>query len=276
MLDNMYSLTFPDITCHEETGWDPRTDNLELNLLSARPIYLLAKTKVSLEICWFVFILFEMSLFPFCFWTASHPLSLCLYLHSPAELSLHLHLSFGLADHLGTTGDFTTNSLRSSQFSAFGCMMFHLGPVHSLMLSSHRFLGLPLRLPPCTVSCRTVLVSPDDCVTRRPDDCVTRRYHLSLCLFTEVRRSSYGLMVFSILVLTSLLVKWSLYKLPRSLQKPLISITCILLYTPWKSWRAIFSDRGVLLYKRTGNLLFGVFSECSSFLPSFINETWPK
>ena len=49
------------------------------------------------------------------------------------------------------------------------------------MLSSHRFLCLPLRLPAGTVPCRIVLASPDDCVT-----CP---YHFSLCLFTEVRRS---------------------------------------------------------------------------------------
>ena len=40
------------------------------------------------------------------------------------------------------------------------------------MLSSHRFLCLPLRLPPWTVPCRIVLASPDDCVT-----CL---YHFSL------------------------------------------------------------------------------------------------
>ena len=34
------------------------------------------------------------------------------------------------------------------RFSAFRSMIFHSRPVHSLMLSSHRFLYLPLRLPP--------------------------------------------------------------------------------------------------------------------------------
>ena len=55
-------------------------------------------------------------------------------------------------------------------------MMFHSRLVHSPMLSSHRFLCLPLRLPPCIVPCRTVLSSPDDGVT-----CP---YHFSLHLFT--------------------------------------------------------------------------------------------
>ena len=59
------------------------------------------------------------------------------------------------------------------------------------MLSSHRSLCLPLSLPPQTVPCRIVLASPDDRVT-----CP---YHFSLRLFTEVRRSSYGLMAFPIL-----------------------------------------------------------------------------
>ena len=62
-------------------------------------------------------------------------------------------------------------------------MLFQSKPVHSLMLSSHRFLCQPLRLPPCTVPCRIVFASPDDLVT-----CP---YHFSLRLFTEVRRSPY-------------------------------------------------------------------------------------
>ena len=60
--------------------------------------------------------------------------------------------------------------------------MFHGRPVHSLMLSSHRFLCLPLRLPPWTVPCRIVLASPDDRVT-----CP---YHFSLRLFTVVKSPS--------------------------------------------------------------------------------------
>ena len=57
------------------------------------------------------------------------------------------HLSRRLADLWGTTVEFTTNSLHSLFFSAFRSVMFHSRPVHSLMLSTHRFLCLPLRLP---------------------------------------------------------------------------------------------------------------------------------
>ena len=41
-------------------------------------------------------------------------------------------------------------------------MLFHSRPVHSLILSSHHFLCLPLHLPPCTVPCRIFLAIPDD------------------------------------------------------------------------------------------------------------------
>ena len=88
------------------------------------------------------------------------------------------------------------------------------------MLSSHRFLCLPLRLPPWTVPCRIVLANPDDRVM-----CP---YHFSFHLFTEVSRYSRGPMVFPILAFTSSLTMWSLYKIPRSLQKHLISNACVL------------------------------------------------
>ena len=100
--------------------------------------------------------------------------------------------------------------------------MFHSRPVHSLMLSSHRFLCLPLRLPPWTVPCRMIVLASRD-------DRVTCPNHFSLCLFTVVKRSSYGPMAFPILAFTSSLVMWSLYEIPRSLRKHLISSACILL-----------------------------------------------
>ena len=100
-------------------------------------------------------------------------------------------------------------------------MIFHSRLVHSLLLSSYRFLCLLPRLTPCTVPCRRVLASPDDRVM-----CL---YHLSLHFFTEVRRSSYGLMAFPVLAFTSSLVMWSLYEILRSLRKHLISNACILL-----------------------------------------------
>ena len=131
------------------------------------------------------------------------------------------YLSRSLADRWGTTVDFTTSFLHSSRFSALLSMIFHSRPVHSLVLSSHRFLCLPLRLPPWTVPCRIVLAGPDDRVT-----CP---YYFSLRLFTEVRRSSYGPMAFPILAFTSSLVMFSLYEILRSLRKHLISNACILL-----------------------------------------------
>ena len=102
-------------------------------------------------------------------------------------------------------------------------MIFHARPVHSLMLSSHRFLCLPLRLPLWTVPCRIVLANLDDRVT------CPYHFTLRLFFFTEVRRSSYGPMAFPILAFTSSLVMWSLYEIPRSLRKDLISSACILL-----------------------------------------------
>ena len=73
------------------------------------------------------------------------PLSSCTVL---PPLFLSSYLSRSLADCWGTTLDFTTSFLHSSWFSAFHSIIFHSRPVHSLMLSSHRFLCLPLHLPP--------------------------------------------------------------------------------------------------------------------------------
>ena len=56
------------------------------------------------------------------------------------------YLSCSLVDRLGTTVDLTTSFLHSSQFSAFRTSIFHSRPVHSLMLSSHRFLCLFISL----------------------------------------------------------------------------------------------------------------------------------
>ena len=58
------------------------------------------------------------------------------------------YLSRSMVGRWGTTVNFITSFLHSSRFSAFRSMTFHSRPVHSLMLSSHRFLCLPLRLPP--------------------------------------------------------------------------------------------------------------------------------
>ena len=47
------------------------------------------------------------------------------------------------SDRWGTTIDFTTSFLHSSRFSAFRSCIIHSRPVHSLLLSSPRFLCLP-------------------------------------------------------------------------------------------------------------------------------------
>ena len=106
--------------------------------------------------CWhFVLQLFFVCLSGFVwFWLVGFCCCCCFFLS---------YLSCSLADRRGTTVDFTTSFLHSSRFSAFLSMIFQSGPVHSLMLSSNRFLCLPLGLPPWTVPCRIVLASPDDC-----------------------------------------------------------------------------------------------------------------
>ena len=129
------------------------------------------------------------------------------------------YVSRSLVDRFGTTVGFTNTFLHSSRFSPFRSMILDSRPVHSLMLSFYRFLCLPLRLPPWTVPCRIVLVSPDDRVT-----CP---YHFSMRLFTEVRRSSYSRMAFPILAFTSSLFMWC-----RGLwteEVPLVSGCCTLL-----------------------------------------------
>ena len=60
--------------------------------------------------------------------------------------------------------DVTTNLRHSSLSSAFLMVSLSPKPVHSQMLSSHRFLCLPLLLPPCTVPWRNVLARPEDLV----------------------------------------------------------------------------------------------------------------
>ena len=69
-------------------------------------------------------------------------------IHFPDPRLSPSYLSRSLADRWGTTVDFTTSFLHSSRLSAFRSMIFHSRPVHSLMLSSHGFLRLPLHLPP--------------------------------------------------------------------------------------------------------------------------------
>ena len=94
-------------------------------------------------------------------------------------------------------------------------------PVHSGMLSSHLFFCLPRLLPSCTVSSRIVLASPVDLVTCS--------YHFSLRRFTVVKMSSWSPMACRVLFHSSSFEMWSLYMMPRSFLRHLISMACILL-----------------------------------------------
>ena len=104
----------------------------------------------------------------------------CLRVVPPMIISSS-HLSLNCEGRWGTTGDFATNFLH---FSTALWDLVNSRPVHSLMLSSHLFLCLPCLLPSFTVSCKMVLV--------RPDERETWPYHCSLHLFMMVRKSSWG------------------------------------------------------------------------------------
>ena len=111
------------------------------------------------------------------------------------------HLSFNREGRLGTTDDFATSFLHFSLFSTALLDLANSRPVHSLMLSSHRFLCLPCLLLPCKM------------VLARPDERETWPYHCSLRLFKMVRRSSCDPIACWILTRTSSLVTWSLYEM---------------------------------------------------------------
>ena len=143
--------------------------------------------------------------------------------------------SHNLAGSFRTTVDLATSFLHSSRFSAFRSSIFHSRPVHSLMLSSYRFLCLPLHLPPWTVLCRIVLASNRIIkilmlVAERKKKKKSKWSCdvFQFAFFTDVRRSSYGPMAFPVLAFTSSLVMRSLYAIPRSFRKHLISNACIL------------------------------------------------
>ena len=79
----------------------------------------------------------------------------------------------------------------------------------------HLFFCLPRLLPPWSVPCMILLASPDDFVMWP--------YHLSSRCLTVVRRSSWGPMACRVLFRTSSLEMWSLYVMPRSFPRHLIS-----------------------------------------------------
>ena len=113
-------------------------------------------------------------MFPLCHRGTRRRKLFIISLLTPLCLHLHLRLSRSLYHRWATTVDSIIIFLHSLRFSAFSSMLFHSRPVHSMMLSSHRFLCLPLRLL-CTVPCRIVSASLDDLVTGL--------YHFSLRLF---------------------------------------------------------------------------------------------
>ena len=148
------------------------------------------------------------------------------YTHAPTvsvpHHSLTHHTSRSLDDPWGIKDDRATTFLHSSLSSAFQRVSPNSYPVHSDILSSHLFFCLSFLLPPCTVPCRIIFSSPVDLVMcpchlilrfRRS----RRRRRRRIYVFSEVIRSSYGLIVF----LTSLFVIWSLYEMPISLWKHL-------------------------------------------------------
>ena len=104
----------------------------------------------------------------------------------------------------GTTDDFTASFLHFYLFSAARWDLANSRPVHSLMLSAHLFFCLSCLLPHFTVPCKMVLA--------RHDERETCPYHVSLRLFTMIRRSSCGPIACWILAGTSSLVTWSLYE----------------------------------------------------------------
>ena len=137
-----------------------------------------------------------------------------------------------VSDRWGAT-DVATLSPQFILLSASLTAWQNFNPVHSAMLFSRRFFCRPLLLPPCTVPCKIVLASPDDL-----DTCPN---HFNLRFFTVVKISSQGPMACLILTLTASLVMWSLYEMPSSFRKHLISVaynlytqpqSCIL-YPTW-------------------------------------------
>ena len=110
--------------------------------------------------------------------------------------------------HRGTTDKSATIPFRLLLFSADLVELTNSIPVHSLILSSHLFLCLPL-LYPFTVPYRTLFT--------KPEDFETWQNLLSFRFLTRVRSLSYSPMATWIVLQTSLLVTWSLYEMLNSL-----------------------------------------------------------
>ena len=110
--------------------------------------------------------------------------------------------------HRGTTDEFTTIPFHLVLFSVALVELTNSFPVHSLILSSHLFLCLPLFFP-FFVPCRIVFAKPED-FEMWPE-------HFSFHFLTRVRSLSYSPMAAWIFPQTSILVTWSLYKMLNSL-----------------------------------------------------------
>ena len=158
---------------------------------------------------------------------------------------------------LGTVGaphDLATNIHHSSTLLTESLSS---KPVQSRMLSSHRFLCLPLLLPTHTVPWKTVLASPEALVT-----CP---YHFLSRLFTVDKSSSLGPMGFQILLRTTSLVMWSLYEVPRRRLKLLISTVCIFLSISAVNVQVSYEYKNMDMTKERNSLIFELRSIFLSF-----------
>ena len=113
----------------------------------------------------------------------------------PLVISLISSQSLNLGGRRGTTDDVATIPFHLFLSSAALMDSPNPIPVHSLMLSSHLYVCLPLFLAPFTVPCRIVFSMPED-LEMWP-------YHLSFRFCTMVKRSSCTQIAFWILLRTS-------------------------------------------------------------------------
>ena len=131
--------------------------------------------------------------------------------------TIYVHLIFysilfypiTLEGRRGTTDEIVTIPFHLVLFSAALVELAKSIPVHSLILSSHLFVCLPLYLFPFNVPCRIVFA--------KPEDLEIWLNHLSFRFLTSVRSSSYSPMAAWISLRTSSLVTWSLYEMSNSL-----------------------------------------------------------
>ena len=111
---------------------------------------------------------------------------------------LFLFCSITLNGRRGTTDEFATILFHLYLFSAALVELTKPIPVHSLILSSHRFFCLPLFLFPFTMPCRIVFA--------KPEGLETWTNHLSFRFLTRITSSSYSPMAAWVFLRTSSLV----------------------------------------------------------------------